>query len=148
MIDINKKYQPFIHYLYHQHNDDPPTDQYNQLQLNTSSPLFPSFTNVNEFFLHQSQHSLQSQFQAPINIIPIIKSYIPNFDLLCHQHHLDPNQLPVIFIFSVEEFIFFVTIGNDYYNVFEDSQQLIQVSELPYTDPFTGQQLFLWMIHP
>lgn len=136
MIAINARYQSFFHHLYQNDVDGSRTYQ----------NFFPTHSFHNVVSVQEPHHH---QFTAQRrHFLMILRSFVPNFDALCHQHHLCPDDIPIIEMFLENEFLLLSTIGNAYAEVFQSSQQLIFSMELPHQDVFTHQSLYVWVLHP
>lgn len=141
MVDIHPSYKPYFQYLYQQDLD---LDEHYEYHYVPPNPHLQ----FSQYFTPPPSHS---QFLDYLHIpsqehLSLIKWCIPNFEYLCYQQHLNPNSLPILLLLTKNAYIFFVTIGDEYFNVFKDSQQLLYYSQLPYQHPFSHKPLFLWVI--
>lgn len=97
-------------------------------------------------FIMLNDTSLNIQELEPISE-NILEEIFPNFTLLCNYHNINPYHIQVLLVIKVEQYIFVLTPGDHYFNLFSDTNYLIDFAILSIQHIHTRQHLVLWMFH-
>lgn len=73
----------------------------------------------------------------------ILSEVFPQFLTLCTSHGLDLDTLPIILALKVEQFLFIITLGDDLFDLFEQTGYLCDFSHLPIQHS-SAKPLVLW----